>query len=82
MKVDGTSWSSPEFVAFMAEVNQLHSTHFGFINPTLYSVFKSSGYTDYTDVTSGTNGAYNAVTGYDLVTGIGAPKGWTLANAL
>jgi hypothetical protein len=81
LKEDGTSWSSPEFVAFMAEVNQLHGTHFGFVNPTLYSVFNNS-YTDYTDVTSGTNGAYNAVTGYDLVTGIGAPKGWTLANAL
>jgi|SRR5579884_890621 len=79
---DGTSWSSPEFVALMAEVNQLHNTHFGFINPTLYSVFKSSSYTDYTDVTSGSNGAYNAVAGYDLVTGIGAPKGWALANAL
>jgi len=81
-QVDGTSWSSPEFVAFMAEVNELHNTHFGFINPKLYNVFSSSGYTDYTDVTSGSNGAYSAVSGYDLVTGIGAPKGWALANAL
>ena len=79
---DGTSWSSPQFVAFMAEVNQLHGTHFGFVNPTLYSVFQSKGYADFTDVTSGTNGAYNAVTGYDMVTGIGAPQGWALANAL
>lgn len=82
MKVDGTSWSSPEFVALTAEANQLHNTHFGFVTPALYSVFKNSGYTDYTDVTSGTNGAYNAVTGYDHVTGIGAPKAWALANAL
>jgi kumamolisin len=82
MTVDGTSWSSPEFTAFMSEVNQLHNTKFGWVTPTLYSVFKSSSYTDYTDVTSGTNGAYNAVTGYDLVTGIGAPKGWALANAI
>ncbi|MFN2448564.1 MAG: protease pro-enzyme activation domain-containing protein [Candidatus Baltobacteraceae bacterium] len=82
MKVDGTSWSSPEFTAYMAEVNQLHSTKFGWVNPTLYSIFKNSSYTDYTDVTSGTNGAYNAVTGYDLVTGIGAPKGWALAQAI
>jgi kumamolisin len=82
VKLDGTSWSSPEFTAFMSEVNELHSAKFGFVNPTLYSVFKASSYTDYTDVTSGTNGAYSAVTGYDLVTGIGAPKGWALANAL
>lgn len=82
MKVDGTSWSSPEFTALMAEINQYRNTHFGFVNPNLYTVFKNTGYTDYTDVTSGTNGAYNAVTGYDLVTGIGAPKGWSLAGAL
>ncbi len=82
MKVDGTSWSSPEFVAFMAEVNQLRNTHYGFVDPNLYTVFKNSAYTDYTDVTSGNNGAYNAVAGYDLVTGIGAPKAWSLANAL
>ncbi len=80
--LDGTSWSSPEFTAFMAEANQLHSTHFGFVNPSIYSVFKSSGYSDYTDVTTGTNGAYTAKAGFDEVTGIGAPKGWALANAL
>ncbi len=81
-QVDGTSWSSPEFCAFLAEAVQLHGAKFGFVNPTLYSVFKNSGYTDFTDVTSGSNGAYTAVAGYDLVTGIGAPKGWALANAL
>ncbi len=82
MQVDGTSWSSPEFVALVAEANQLHGTPLGFINPTLYSIFTQTGYTDFTDVTTGNNGAYNAGTGYDLVTGIGAPKGWALANAL
>ena len=82
MQVDGTSWSSPEFVAMMAEAVQLHGSSLGFINPTLYSLFTSSGYTDFTDVTTGNNGAYTAGTGYDLVTGIGAPKGWALANAL
>ena len=82
MKVDGTSWSSPEFTALMSEVNQLRGTHFGFVNPNLYTLFKNTSYTDYTDVTSGSNGAYTAVTGYDLVTGIGAPKGWAMANAL
>ena len=78
---DGTSWSSPEFVALMAEVVQMKGVQ-GFVNPSLYSIFTSGGYTDYTDVTSGSNGAYSAVSGYDLVTGIGAPKGWAFANAL
>ena len=82
MAVDGTSWSSPEFVALMSEVNQLRGTHFGFVNPNIYTLFKNTTYTDYTDVTSGSNGAYNAVAGYDLVTGIGAPKGWAFASAL
>lgn len=81
-EVDGTSWSSPEFTAFLAEVNELNNTHVGFVNPDLYSVLSASGYTDYTDVTTGNNGAYSAGPGYDLVTGIGAPKGWALANAL
>ena len=81
-KYDGTSWSSPEFVAFLAEVNQLHNTRVGWVNPTLYTVFKNTAYADFTDVTSGNNGAYSCTTGYDLVTGIGAPKGWALAQAL
>lgn len=81
-KFDGTSWSSPAFTALMSEVEQLRGTHYGFVNPNIYTLFKNTGFTDYTDVTSGTNGAYNAVTGYDLVTGIGAPKGWAFANNL
>jgi subtilase family serine protease len=81
-KYDGTSWSSPCFVALMLEANQLHGTKFGWVNPTVYSVFKNTQYADFTDVTSGSNGAYSAKTGYDLVTGIGAPKAWAFANAL
>ncbi len=79
---DGTSWSSPEFTALLATINQVRSTHYGFVNPNLYTLFKNTSYADYTDVTSGSNGAYTAKAGYDLVTGIGAPKGWALANAL
>ena len=66
----------------MATVNQLRGTHYGFVNPNLYTLFKNTSYADYTDVTSGSNGAYTAVSGFDLVTGIGAPKAWSMANAL
>lgn len=80
----GTSWSSPAFVALMLETNQDHATKLGFVNPTLYSLFKSTGYsTYYTPCTSGSNGAYSCnASQYNQVAGIGAPKGWALAGAL
>lgn len=80
----GTSWSSPQAVALFIETNQLHATKLGFLNPTLYSLFKSTGYSSYyTPCTSGTNGAYTcSATQYNQAAGIGAPKGWALANAL
>jgi subtilase family serine protease len=68
----------------------------GFINPTLYSLGTGSSYTsEFHDITSGSNPAvdanqnvisggpsFNAVTGYDLVTGWGSPNGPALINAL
>jgi hypothetical protein len=48
------------------------------------SQFKSTGYSTYfTPCTSGSNGAYScSATQYNQAAGIGAPKGWALANAL
>jgi hypothetical protein len=79
---DGTSWASPAIVALIAEVNQLHGSNAGFVNPSLYSVYTADGYKAYTDCTSGNNGSYSCKTGYDQVSGIGAPQGWALANDL
>jgi len=80
----GTSWSSPASVALFIEADELHSSKLGWLNPTLYSLFSSTGYKDYfTPCTSGTNGAYTcSATEYNQAAGIGAPKGWALANAL
>jgi hypothetical protein len=80
----GTSWSSPASVALVVEANELHSTKLGQINPTVYSLFKSTAYSTYfTPCTSGTNGAYSCnASEYNQAAGIGAPKGWALANAL
>jgi hypothetical protein len=80
----GTSWSSPQSVAFIVEADQLHASKLGWVNPTIYSLFKSTGYsTYYTPCTSGSNGAYTcSATQYNDAAGIGAPKGWALANAL
>ena len=79
---DGTSWSSPCFAALLAEASEIHNARFGFVNPKIYSTFKSAKYTDFTDVTVGNNGKYSATSGYDRVTGIGAPKGFAFAQAL
>ena len=79
--IGGTSWSSPAFCALQTEINQKQSSRNGFVNPRIYNVFKSTGYADFHDITSGSNGAYNAGSGYDLVTGIGSARGWSLAGA-
>ena len=80
----GTSWSSPASVALIIEANELHSSKLGWVDPTIYSLFASTGYsTYYTPCTSGNNGAYSCnASQYNQAAGIGAPKGWALANAL
>jgi subtilase family serine protease len=78
----GTSWSSPIYAALQLEVNQIQGSRFGWVNPSVYSLFKTSGYNHFYDVTEGSNGNYNAKKGYDNVTGIGSPKGLGFANNL
>ena len=80
----GTSWSSPASVALFLETDELHGGRQGWLNPTIYSLFSQTGYNSYfTPCTSGTNGAYTcSATQYNQAAGIGAPKGWALANAL
>jgi hypothetical protein len=79
---DGTSWSSPIFCALLASGSQeRNNTRWGFVNPALYSLFTADGYDDYYDVTVGSNYSYSAQAGYDQVTGIGVPQGYTfIAN--
>ncbi|HEY6485586.1 MAG TPA: protease pro-enzyme activation domain-containing protein [Candidatus Cybelea sp.] len=80
----GTSWSSPASVALIIEANELHGSKLGWIDPSVYSLFSATGYSSYyTPCTSGSNGAYSCnATRYNQAAGIGAPKGWALANAL
>ncbi|MEO7715154.1 MAG: protease pro-enzyme activation domain-containing protein [Capsulimonas sp.] len=84
--VGGTSGAAPLWAGFMALVNQQGAQHgkptAGFINPAVYALGKGANYNTYFyDVTSGSNGK-PAVTGYDLVTGWGSPKGQALIDAL
>lgn len=88
----GTSFAAPRWAGFLALVNQQAvsngSSTLGFLNPILYPIAEGSNYnSDFHDITSGNNNngkgkSYNAVTGYDLVTGWGSPNGQNLINAL
>ena len=82
----GTSFAAPMWAGYLALVNQQSVANtgktLGFINPSLYSIGASSGYTtSFHDVTSGSNG-FSATTGYDLASGWGSPNGSGLLNAL
>jgi subtilase family serine protease len=83
----GTSYAAPLWASLIAMANQQAAANgdapIGFLNPALYAIGVGSSYhSDFHDIISGNNGAYSAVTGYDLVTGWGSPNGVPLINAL
>jgi subtilase family serine protease len=90
---NGTSVAAPLWAGFMALVNQQAAAEglpsIGFANPVIYAIGKGSSYNScFHDITSGNNEnplsptAFTAVTGYDLCTGWGTPKGQALINAM
>jgi subtilase family serine protease len=88
----GTSYAAPRWAGYIALANQQSVANggstVGFINPAIYAIGKSTSFTtDFHDITSGNNRnaqgrTFNAVGGYDLVTGWGSPNGQNLINAL
>jgi subtilase family serine protease len=89
----GTGVAAPLWAAFNALVNQQAAANgqppVGFINPAIYALGKSAGYSAvFNDVAAGnnsTNGTapeFFAVPGYDLCTGWGSPVGGSLILAL
>ncbi len=90
----GTSYATPRWAGFIALANQqavaAGKGTLGFLNPTIYNIGVSSTYkSNFHDIVSGNNkpsagsgSGFNAVTGYDLVTGWGSPTGQTLINTL
>lgn len=90
----GTSFAAPRWAGFLALVNQQSVANgrgtVGFINPALYTLATSPGYaTTFHDITRGSNppaagsgSGFNAVSGYDLVTGWGSPIGPALIDQL
>jgi subtilase family serine protease len=92
----GTSFAAPRWAGFMALVNQqaveagtAPQGGIGFINPALYRIGNGSNYSsELHDINVGNNDTanqptwYNAVTGYDLVTGWGSANGQSLIDEL
>jgi subtilase family serine protease len=88
----GTSFAAPRWAGFLALVNQQvtsgGNSSLGFLNPAIYSIGQSPSYNnDFHDITSGNNNngqgqSFNAVVGYDLVTGWGSPNGQSLIDEL
>jgi hypothetical protein len=92
----GTSFAAPRWAGFMALVNQqaveagnAPQGGIGQITPSLYAIAAGASYgNDLHDTTTGNNDTdnqpvyFNAVTGYDLVTGLGSPAGQPLIDAL
>ena len=88
----GTSCAAPLWAGLCALVNQQAAINavspVGFLNPAIYSIGKGAGYTTaFHDITTGSNtrtGVTNfyAMTGYDLCTGWGTPRGSNLINSL
>jgi hypothetical protein len=89
----GTSFASPRWAGYLALVNQQAAeqgeSSVGFLDPLLYSIGASPAYAGaFHDTTSGNNNYYgvepnyNAVAGYDLVTGWGSPSAGALINDL
>jgi subtilase family serine protease len=90
----GTSFAAPRWAGYLALANQVeeanHNTTLGFLNSLIYPIGLGSGYSaafhdidDYsTNDCCGQSVWYEAVPGYDLVTGWGTPKNCGLITAL
>ena len=82
-QIGGTSWSAPVWAGFCALMNEArvnaHLSPLPFLNPLIYPLMGTSCFRD---IDTGNNGAFNAGSGYDLVTGIGVPNISKLISAL
>jgi len=82
-QIGGTSWSAPTWAGFCALMNEARTKAgkqpLPFLNPLLYPIMSSGSFRD---ITTGNNGAFNAGTGHDLVTGIGVPDLKALTDEL
>jgi len=82
--IGGTSFGAPTQAAMLTDSLDAAgwASGIGDVHPALYAAAASQGSGTFTDITSGTNGAYAAGTGFDLVTGLGAPMWSALVSWL
>jgi kumamolisin len=83
----GTSLAAPLWAGFTALIDQYLKANgdppVGFFNPTLYHLANSSvPFKPFHDITEGGNDFYPATPGYDMVTGLGSPDVFNLAQDL
>lgn len=85
--LNGTSWSSPQFAAFMAELYQYCHVSAGIANPVNIPYYVAAhAPSAYIDVVTGndqfasTTPFYTAAAGYDDASGFGVPLGIAWAN--
>jgi len=83
----GTSFASPMWAGIIALANQQAASHgkppVGFINPALYALAGEKRYTSlFHDQVIGKSGDFECTPSYDLVTGLGSPKGAAFIDAL
>ncbi|WP_198152169.1 S53 family serine peptidase [Granulicella tundricola] len=90
----GTSFAAPRIAGLIALANQQSAAQggkpVGFFNPALYALgLGATAAANLHDITNGANPSqvgtavsFNAVPGYDLVTGWGSPNGATFLNSL
>ena len=78
--VGGTSLSAPLWAGSVAVLNHALGTKLGFLNPLVYAVYPTLEYSsDFHDITVGNNG-YPAGSGWDMVTGLGTPDLFKMAQ--
>jgi kumamolisin len=75
----GTSSAAPLWCALIARIAQSIGTRLGYVNPLLYRL---AGTGAFQDILLGHNGGYRAGPGWDACTGLGAPIGTKLLEAL
>ncbi len=75
MQIGGTSWAAPVWAAFCALLNEARQKAgkkpLTFLPPLIYKLLGTAAFRD---ITSGNNGAFHCGSGYDQVTGLGAPN--------
>jgi kumamolisin len=79
----GTSWSAPIWAGLCALINDARARAgkppLPFLPPLLYPLLGTDAFRD---ILLGSNGAFHATPGFDLVTGLGAPRVRNLIDAL